>query len=237
MKSKIKFILPVLSLISYLLSPISISAQSATSGAETSAVEVLRKKIEEKVEGEATEEAIQKEKRGFFGKISDLFNQTIVLDTEKGKKTAKIDEETSIIDQDRKKIDFKDLAIDSFLIAMGYSEDEEKLTTKRIVISPELKEINRIAKIGRVTKASQSRLSLKTLKDNSPWEIILTPSTKISQKIDGEEEEADADQIEEEALIVVAGTSEEEGEIKASRIRLLSTLSTSPSPSPEPEED
>lgn len=202
------------------------TTQSATS--ESQAVEAIRKDVEEKIQQELQQTT--QLKRGFFGKISDLYNQTIVVETSEGKKTAKVDKDTILVDQSNKKINFEDLAIDSYVIVMGNLETTDKLLVTRLVVTPKPKETNRLALIGRVAKIIKNKITLQLLKDSSSLEANITSKTKINQKVDSKITQVDLANVDEQTLVVVAGIKQDD-QVEAKVIYLLEEKNTSPIPS------
>ncbi|MBN1263231.1 MAG: hypothetical protein JW991_02645 [Candidatus Pacebacteria bacterium] len=201
-----------------------------TSSGEAELIESIRKKVEEKIEEKT--EISQKQKRGFFGQVSDLFNQTIVLETDQGKKTAKIDQETILIGANRQKIKFEDLEIDNYLITMGYSQSADQLETNRVVVISQPKQDNRIAVMGRIKNLERTQFDLEPLRNSQSWQVILTPKTIINQNDAGEIQELEPESLAEDSLLIIIGLSEEKNQISAKTIRIV----TLPSPIPESEE-
>jgi len=194
-----------------------VRAQEATPGGiiETGDNPVV-KAVREFVEGQS--DPSQNQKRGFFGQITDLFNQTIVIQTDQGKKTAKIDEETEIVDQKKSKVKFEDLEIGGYLIAMGYAETPEEVLAKRIVITPKPAETNRLAVMGKLIESTGKTFTLKLL-DGSDWEITPDKNTVFVQK--NKDLEIELGEINKDALLIVAGVSEKENEIEATHVYVL----------------
>lgn len=195
-------------------------------------VEGIKDKVEELVE-----EGQSGQKKAFFGQIADIFNHTVILQTHLGQKTAKIEEDAEIINEGRKEINFDDLEIGTYVIAMGFTETPEKLLTKRLVVTPKPLRANRLALIGRITAIENEGLVIEPLGKDTSWEIEITGKTVITQKIDSKIRKVDFEEITENTLVVIGGISKGETELEAKAIHLLSLPESSPTPTPEEEEE
>ncbi|HUW21719.1 MAG TPA: hypothetical protein VMW41_03530 [Candidatus Bathyarchaeia archaeon] len=189
--------------------------------------EQIRKEVQEKIKAET--EPLQDKKKAFFGEVTDLFNQTIVLQTFQGKRTATVDSETLIVDQNKKKLVFEDLEIGSFIITMGYSDTPEKLLTKRVVIADKPKQENRIAVIGQITQIEKTGFILQTLQRNEEWQVNWSKNSQIVQKVNEKNETIGKEMLEENDLVVVTGLINDE-KIEAKLVFLLTTKEISPTP-------
>lgn len=188
-------------------------AQEATDPAEKIRQEVTRI-VQDQEESEP--------KKAFSGEITDIFNKTVVLETNDGKKTVKI-EENGLIISNNKEIDFEDLEIGSWVIAMGYLTETELLSAKRIVVSVKPDKQEKEALMGTIIEAEDERLIIKTTADNEPAIIVYDETTAISDYA-GDDLELEKGQV-----IVAAGTVVSELKINAGTIKIISV--------PEPVEE
>lgn len=168
---------------------------------------------------EMIEEAKKGRKKAFVGKISEIANTNLVIDTHLGEKQAKTDEETKIIGLGKKEIEFEDLEIGSFVIAMGYLEETGVLNARRIVISKRPKVPARLVAFGKVTDKSPEEevLTVKHPSKGTIWTVEVRGTTKITKKIEvlpagGQEkvEKIKFDQIELGDRLVAIGVPDKE---------------------------
>ncbi|MCJ7827583.1 hypothetical protein MUP65_00345, partial [Patescibacteria group bacterium] len=159
------------------LSPI--FAQEATETAEPEATDGASQ-ILKKIGDIVKEDEPVAEKRAYVGEIVDIFNQTVVVKTLSGKKTAAVDEETEIIDSNRAEIALEDLEIGGWVILMGYEESTEQLNTKRIVITQKETKTEKNAFVGEIIEVEDEKLIIKTIGEGEPAIIVFDESTKIS---------------------------------------------------------
>ncbi len=199
------------------------SAQEASPSGSDPKTDQIKEELEKKTAGETA--IPQGEKKAFFGQIADLFNQTVILQTSQGKKTAKADEDVSIVDEKRQTIKFDDLEIGHYAIAMGYSETPEKIITKRIVLIPQPTKTEKKAFLGRVKKIDGQKIVLENLKDSQELSLVISAETTVQRK--GEKEDLDIDAIKEETLVVAAGTFAKE-KLTATTVYLLTEEETTP---------
>ena len=188
-------------------------AQEATDPAE---------KIRQEVTRIVQDQEEPEQKKAFSGEITDIFNKTIVLETRDGKKTVKVEQKGLII-SNNKEIDFEDLEIGSWVIAMGYLTETELLSAKRIVVSTKPDKQEKEALMGTIIEAEDKRLIIKTTADNEPAIIVYDETTAIFDYA-GDDLELEKGQV-----IVAAGTAIAELKINAGTIRIILA--------PEPFED
>lgn len=194
-------------------------------------VDSVRKEIEKKVAEKL--DKITTQKRGYFGKISDLFNKTVVLTLRTQDLTVKINEETEIVNISRQKVNFDGLEIGSWVIVLGELDQEGVLTAKRVVgIKNPEESPSREALLVKVTEVGEKSLKVEK-NDGSTLTVSIDKKTKISRKND---EKAIIKDISAGDKIIVIGTSKKEGEILAKIIFLFGSIKKStPSPTSTPE--
>ncbi len=193
------------------------AAQEASSEAhEEEAAERIREEITRIVQEEnpAT-------KKGYAGEITDIFNQTVVLQTSSGKLTAKITGETTIVGQNQKSIAFEDLEIGQFVLVMGYQQESELLSVRRVVVSKKPSETEREALMGEIIEVEDEKLIIKLVGTNEPAFVLYDKTTLVTDT-DGESELMTGQ------VIVAAGSVISELKIQAGCIRIIST----PKPTP-----
>lgn len=113
------------------------------------------------------------EKKAYVGGIIEITDSTIVLSNFRGKQRVRINEETIIVDANRKEIKNKDLAVDDKIITMGILGENEILEAKRIVVvpPPKIPPAKKLVVLGTITKI-----------DNKNQIVTITPSTQETTK-------------------------------------------------------
>lgn len=200
MRNKKFFITSVLILLAFLTFLISspfIRAQSpeATPTPDED-VEEIREAVKEKVR-EKVEAAKSGQKRALIGELTEIFNNTLVLDTRLGERRAQVATDAAILSEG-KEIEFKNLEIGSPVICMGYLRPDEILDARRVVVESESEEeTERVIAYGEVTDIDEDEktISVKHLLKETIWKVEITSKTELTKKIEGEMEEIDFDDI------------------------------------------
>jgi len=168
--------------------------------------EYIREEVKKRVQA-----ARAGQKRAFVGEIADITNTTLVLDTGRGEKQVRAGEETTIIGLERKEIEFEDLEIGSFTIAMGYLEETGILDARRIVIDKKPKIPDRLVAFGEVTDESSEEkiLTVKHPQKGTVYMVEVTGTTEITSKVGDEIETIKYEEINVDDLLVAVGTPTE----------------------------
>jgi hypothetical protein len=199
-----------------------VSAQTPTPADDEISPEI-KEKVQERIE--AIQESGSR-KAAYFGTITDVSNSTLTIDSEKGERKIKTDEETDLLGEKGQVIKLEDLEIDDFIIALGYLESDSYLLGKRISVlaeEPEPAEA-REAVYGEVADISKEEevISLSSLKNETTYEIDVTSKTTIEKKVDEKTEEIDFNEIEVgDRLAAVGIKKNDNGTITASVIYLI----------------
>ena len=205
-------------------------------------VKEIRDAVKEKVR-EKLEETQEGQKKAFVGEIAEVSNSTLTLETRSGEQQVEVDEEAIIIGKNRSEIDFEDLEIGNYVIAMGYLDENEVLQTKRVAVTEKLKVLTQQVAAGKVTdiSADENIITVKNEKKGVIYTVEATTKTTITQKTnDGEAEKIKFSEIEENDWLVAIGTSTENEEkiITAKLIHVIPDKSKSePTLTPEAEEE
>jgi len=204
-------------------------------------VDQIREAVKEKVK-EKIDQIKQGQKRAFVGKVLEVNETSLSLNTKNGEKQVNVTGETNILGVDRKEISLEDIEAGQFAIAMGYLDENETLEAKRIILTEKPTPPNREAAVGRVTDISQEEkvFTIKNEKKNLVYMIEATSKTTITKKIDGEIEKVKFEDIEENDYLVAIGTPGENSEkiITAKLIHVIpgkkigQEKKTTPTPSP-----
>ncbi len=183
----------------------------------------IKEKVQERIE--AIQESSSR-KAGFFGTITNVSNSTLTIETEKGERKIKTDEETDFLGEKGQAIKLDDLEIEGFIIALGYLESDGYLLGKRIsVLAEEPEPVEpKEAVYGEVADICEEEevISLSSLKDEVTYEIDVTSKTTIEKKVGEKTKEIEFEEIEiGDRLAAVGIKKNENGTITASFIYLI----------------
>lgn len=203
-------------------------------------VKEIREAVKEKVR-EEIQQTQKGQKKAFVGEITEISNSTLVLEARSGEQQAEIDDEATILNIKKSKIEFEDLEIGNYVIAMGYLGENEVLQAKRVVVTKEPKTSTRQVVVGRVTDISDDEkiITVKNEKKGVVYMVEATSKTTITQKLEEDEiEEVKFGQIEEGDWLVTIGTpTENEEKIITAKLIHLVPDKNKPEPTPTPEEE
>lgn len=226
---------PILSLV--ILFAVSIIPVYAQRGEETTPTAEAEESIDREdnvVDSvkQKVEEALNKPK-AYLGTVTDKTEDTLQIKTEDGEilQSSISDEQTTFakINKKTESIEFSDIAIGDFVISMGYTNGNEVLEARRILLTSSFEPAERIAVLGKVTSVEKNEFSLKQNSNDS--EYVITPSDEIEVTMIDDDDivKSRFSNIEEADRIIVAGTSDENS-IEARTIRIISRPEPSPTP-------
>jgi len=207
-------------------------------------IQQIREAVREKVR-ERVEEIRQGIPRAYFGEIKQIGSQEFTLETRREEIQVTVSTETKIIGKNKQSLEFKDLKVGDYCIAMGYLTEDNTLEAKRIVIISKPKPPARITAFGRVTDISSEEkiLTVKNEKRGLTYTVSTNEKTVITKKVDKRIEKVDFSAIEiGDRVIVVGAHKENEEKIINAKIihvipgKALGQEKTTPTPSPTPEE-
>lgn len=141
------------------------TTKTGTSSAETqSASDSVRQKVAEKIE------KIEKSPTAYIGVVTDITDTNIQIKDSLGEiEQIAIEKDTTDFIKTigaTKKVEFKDLAIGDYIIAMGLKNGNKVLDGKRILVTTPFKSSARTVKLGTTTKDKTNVVTLKD-KDNT----------------------------------------------------------------------
>lgn len=185
--------------------------QEATNAGDISD-ETIKENIRERLEKVVKEDnpdilqAATSQKRAWAGNLQDISNQTLTIKTLSDTKQAKVAEDATILDANRQPIKAENLEIDSFVIAMGFLDNNSVLDTKRIVVTEEPEPNPLDAYLVKITQIQDDTLTVVSLQDqNLSWQLAITKDTDITQTVDGEQTEIElSDLKQEDRLVIIA---------------------------------
>lgn len=242
-----KKILLVTGLLGYLVTGFTgtVSAQSASPSASASATpgatgKSIRDNLRERVEEKLTK--LINKPRAFVGKITQISNSALTIETKTGIKQVKVTDKTVIVQVDNgksKTIKEADLAVGNFVVAMGYTENKDTIEARRILtMSDDPLEVRRPV-YGIVQSVKDGTFAVKHPKKDETWTVKTSSKTEVTLKTDGKMGKSEIKSIAEGDRIIAVGTSVKNTTftINAELIHVIPGeahgLVKSPSPSPK----
>jgi sensor c-di-GMP phosphodiesterase-like protein len=215
----------------FTLLPNIVSAQE-----ESTSSDQIRDKVQEKVN-----EAMSSPK-AYLGTITDISETTIQISKfvvdEKIDSSGEIqqvstDDNTTFVNigKTTKEVNFSDLAIGDFVIAMGYSNGNSVLESSRILVTDALTPTKRQSIFAKVNETSANEL-VTTTPDNKELTIEPTDTVRATTQDEGETLRIKFSDIEEGDTIIAVGTLNDTT-FEVRRIHVLSSPGSPPSPEAE----
>lgn len=220
-------------------SPSPAPSASPVASTEPTVRETLRERVEEKLT------TLVNRPRSLLGKITDIQDSSLLIETKNGIKQLKLNQEINIIDnrEDKKKtLEIKNLQIGDSIAALGFTDTKDILDTRRILVVSETTIIKR-AVYGIVQEKSAGKLTIKHPKKDETWTIKTDGKTKFSAKLDGKIGKVKFDDIEVGDRIISIGIPTKESNTLLTKLihvipgkakGLLASPSPKPSSSPTP---
>lgn len=121
--------------------------------------------------------------RAYFGQITDVIQDTIVLEDKSGKKNVSLSDDSTIIrTPGSKEIELDNIQIEDYLIAIGYLKDEDDLTATRLIVSSsDLTPPEKLTGIATIKTINRYSFTL-TDKDGEELELFFTSKTIYKNK-------------------------------------------------------
>lgn len=190
-------------------------------------IQEIRDAVKEKVR-ERIEAARAGQKQAFVGELTEIFNDTLVLDTRLGERRAQVATDAAIISFG-KKIKFEGLEIGSFVISMGYMREDKMLDARRVVVTKKPEDTpKRLVAFGNVTEIDEDAgtVSVEHPKKGTAWTVETTTRTRITKKTEEGIEEVDFKDIVLGDRLVAIGTpvEGEENTLTAKLIHIIPGL-------------
>jgi len=170
-------------------------------------IQQIREAVKERVR-EKIEEVKRDVSRAYVGEITQIGESDFTLDTRRQVAQIKVTSETKIIGKNKQTLEFKELKVDNFCIAMGYPVENGILEAKRIVVISKPKPPAREVAVGRVTdiSAEEKILTVKNDKKGLIYTIQVTEKTIITKKGEKGIEKVKFSTIEINDWIIAIGT-------------------------------
>jgi hypothetical protein len=195
----------------------------------TDEAEILKEKVEEKIEKAANVS------QAYIGTITDIVESSIQIKSsdDEIKQISINQEEASLVKVNKttKNIEFSDVAIGDFIIAMGYlKENNGVLEAKRIVVSDPFDFKDKLAIKGTIKEINKENLLIETFNN---IEISVDMDSKVDLTIQKGDEVKDIrfNQFNVRDSVIVVGISTSDTSMEARRVH-VTEVAPSPSPSP-----
>lgn len=178
-----KYIIPLLLALTIFTSPTSANAQSDSSTDSASIQDVqkslqerIRKAIKENLNGNTQIERT----KAFFGKLTSISENVLTLERVYGGTThtyqITVSDQTKLISSG-KSIKLADLTLDSNLIVMGKTSDDQNMQAQRVVVNKSISTIGRLVKKGVISELDSGRKKITFMEGNQ--ESVLDYSSRI----------------------------------------------------------
>lgn len=202
-----------------------VNAQESATGSGTT--ENLKKRIEklveekrDQIEGVLLEFGVRK--RGFIGEVQRVSEDSITVKSKKG--TEIISVEGVSLRKSGKEIQVNDIAIDDWVVVLGYIENDAFLARRILVSGTSLRPDPQIVEVGTITASDRTSFTLET----RGTQEILTVKTNTNteyQDIQGNEIARTDVTADTQALVV---GFDREGDKVATIIRILTVVEDEP---------
>lgn len=190
--------------------------------------------------GEKIQEKLLEAKRlplAYLGTITDISDTSLQVRTLSGEisqVTAAEDADFVKINDDSEAIEFSDLAIGDFIIAMGFKNENEVLITSRLLVTDPVSAPNRSALYAEVLESDTNEILLRTF-ENQEIAVEQTRGLTVLISENGELNDFDFSDISEGATIIASGTLLEDG-FDARTILVVAQPPPEETKTPAPEE-
>ncbi|MBI3290532.1 hypothetical protein HYZ78_04000 [Candidatus Microgenomates bacterium] len=208
-------------------SPTPKASSTATASASPENGKSIRDTLRERVEEKLTQ--LINKPRAFVGKITQISNSSLTIETKSGIKQVKITDEqsssslkTAIIQINSgksKTIKESDLEVGNFVVAMGYTESKDTLEARRILTMTEDPRRARQPIYGIVQSTKDGTFIVKHPKKDgstsSPqdetWTVKTSAKTEVTKKADGKIEKSKVADIAVDDRIIAVGSNVKNG--------------------------
>lgn len=136
----------------------------------------VRQKVEEKVQNAANKAV------AFVGTVTDISENALQIKNDAGEiQQISTSEETSFvkIDKTQKTIKFEDLAIGDFIVAMGFKNGSEVLSSKRILVEEAPEETSRKIFSGNIKEIIKKDIVFSIMPDSEDKTVLTDSDTDI----------------------------------------------------------
>lgn len=201
-------------------SQFSLPTESANATDEASIAESVEQKVSDVVN----------QPKVLIGTIADISDGTIQINTDSEKvNLVSVDKENTNVIKNDDEIEYEELAIGDYVIAMGVRDDKEVLKSSRILVIDEPEDTDRKVMYGTVLEPGKRFITLEIGENEK---LSVNTSAKLTV-FDGKDEEIEMEDIVAGDVVVSSGVIDE-GELYARIIQIISSPITI---TPEEEQD
>jgi len=118
-------------------------------------------------------------RKGYIGTVTDIIQNTIILEDKEGKKSIKIDDDSTIIrNPGNSKIELTSVQIDDSIIAIGDLIEADELQGKRMIVSANsFSPPTKISGVGTISQLNRYSYSLTSKDSDEELELFFTNKT------------------------------------------------------------
>lgn len=202
--------------------PHPLRAQDSTSSSETT--KKLKERIERIVEEKRDQiqgaiDNLSQRKQGFIGQVTRVSEEAITIKNSKGTIIVPIDETVALI-KGGQDISIDDIAVDNWLLVIGFVEDDT-FTPRRILVSTNtLRPRSHLVSLGTIQSLTSSELQIRSRLGDEEINFILSSKTEF-QDLEGSE--VSQSDFSNDLQVLVVGYQDEDNK-RATVIRALATL-------------
>lgn len=139
----------------------------------------LKERLKEVVTGTEINEVSEPKLSGYIGQVTDIIQNTIILEDKEGKKSVRVDDDSTILrSPGSKEIDLESVRIEDSIIAIGVPSADDEITGRRIIVSTTaLTPPDKISGIATISSIDKYSFSLTVAGQEDPFKLFFTSST------------------------------------------------------------
>ncbi len=229
-----KILILIILNLTLLITPIQAANPTSDDTVDANKVENITDKLKEIVKNTSPEpEIISNQPKSFFGNITQITDDSMVINFNNQNQTLKISNETAFINSKRQKSKITDFKVGETILSMGYLNSDKSLDCRRIVAT-ETKSIENNNQIitGQIVDVSQSQDSIFAFtpfqNKDIQYQIKIDSKTEINDTNQKKLKSSDAIVKGKKIIIVMHPDSENSQTFYATSIISLETSSPSP---------
>jgi len=217
----------ILFLVLLILLSLPVHAQDSTSSAVSD--DTIKESIKNRLEKVAGNEdttlgtTASSQKQGWLGQITAITETAITIKTKLETKQIEISDDSTILDEDRRSIKAENLEVSSYIIAMGYLNNQAVLNAKRIVVTPAPSPQELKSFFTTISAIDEDQITITLDHDSSQTFTLQTDKdTTITQTVDSQQTEIAQDDLQvNDQLVVIA--LESSSSLEATHIHLVTS--------------
>lgn len=176
---KITHLTTLFAIFVFTIAPLAIADNETVNSAEIN--NNVKERIKKYTTTSTTEvnEVVEPEMYGYIGTVTDIIQNTIILEDKGGKKSVRINDDSLILrSPGSKEIELTSVQIDDSIIAIGTHSDEDEIVGRRIIVSTTaLTPPEKISGIATITSIDKYSFSLTITDSDEPFELFFSKDT------------------------------------------------------------